>query len=98
MASASGAAPSDTPGAPGVLVLGCWQLEQQIGVGSFAVVWKARHAEDGRPAAVKEIRTEKLNKKLLESLESEVAVLRRLSSAHIVSLFDVEKARPAPPP
>eukprot|EP00877_Chromochloris_zofingiensis_P000465 jgi/Chrzof1/10419/UNPLg00345.t1 len=64
----------DTTAAPGKC-LGPWILEQQIGSGSFAVVWKARHQGTGTIAAVKEINTDTLNEKLQESLASEVTVL-----------------------
>ena len=48
----------------------------QIGSGSFAVVWKATRRVDGSTVAIKEINTEKLNGKLRESLESEIAILQ----------------------
>jgi serine/threonine protein kinase len=48
----------------------------QIGSGSFAVVWKATRRADGGIVAIKEINTEKLNAKLRESLESEIAILQ----------------------
>lgn len=79
----------DVPGAPGVVIKDVWELQEQIGKGSFAVVWKAQHRSDGRLAAVKEISTEKLNSKLQESLESEVAVLLRAKHQNIVKLYDV---------
>ncbi|MEW5316189.1 MAG: hypothetical protein WDW38_007574 [Sanguina aurantia] len=70
---------------------GVWQLEHLIGSGSFAVVWKAHHNVTGAPAAVKEINTEKLNKKLQESLASEIAVLRQARHQNIVGLLDMIK-------
>lgn len=79
----------DTPGAPGVVIKDVWELQEQIGKGSFAVVWKAKNLKDGRLAAVKEIPTERLNDKLAESLESEVAVLLRAKHPNIVELWDV---------
>lgn len=48
----------------------------QIGSGSFAVVWKATRRADDGIVAIKEINTEKLNGKLRESLESEIAILQ----------------------
>lgn len=73
---------------------GEWRLERRIGKGSFAHVYLARHVQDGRVAAVKEISTERLSRKLMESLESEVAVLMRAKHQNIVRLIDVDKARP----
>lgn len=89
----------DTPGAPGVVIKDVWELKEQIGKGSFAVVWKAQNRADGRlVAAVKEIATEKLNSKLTESLESEVAVLMRAKHPNIVALLEVQQVRPRPDP
>ena len=66
-----------------------WQLQQKIGQGSFAVVWKAVHAETGNFVAVKEISTDRLNKKLKQSLESEVSILKQIRHRNIVHLEDV---------
>lgn len=71
--------------------MGSWVLEGELGRGSFAVVWRARHATTGAPAAVKEINTDKLNKKLQESLASEVAVLSQTKHRNIVGLLDLLK-------
>ncbi|KIY95997.1 unc51-like kinase [Monoraphidium neglectum] len=71
--------------------VGSWIIEGELGRGSFAVVWRARHATTGAPAAVKEINTDKLNKKLQESLASEVAVLSQTKHRNIVGLLDLLK-------
>lgn len=73
--------------------VGNWLLEGELGRGSFAVVWRARNAATGAPAAVKEIATEKLNKKLQESLASEVAVLSQTKHRNVVGLLDLLKVR-----
>jgi len=73
--------------------VGNWLLEGELGRGSFAVVWRARHATSGAPAAVKEINTDKLNKKLQESLASEVAVLSQTKHRNVVGLLDLLKVR-----
>lgn len=86
------AAAMQPPGTSGRLV-GNWSIEQVIGSGSFAVVWKARHVVTGALAAVKEINTSKLNKKLQESLQSEIAVLERTKHTNIVCLLDLHKVR-----
>jgi len=93
--------PRPAPGAAGVQpspsgmartgVVGRWQLEAEIGSGSFAVVWRARHQETGQLAAVKEINTDKLNRKLQESLASEVHVLDQTKHPNIVGLLDLFK-------
>lgn len=73
--------------------IGNWLLDEgpPIGHGSFAKVYKARHRETQKVAAVKAINTERLNKKLIESLAGEIAVLQRVRHPHIVSLIEVIK-------
>lgn len=71
--------------------VGNWVLLEQIGSGSFAVVWKARHVDSGMEAAVKEINIDKLNKKLQESLASEISVLHRTQHPNVIALLDVLK-------
>jgi serine/threonine-protein kinase ULK/ATG1 len=73
--------------------VGDWVLGCHLGSGSFAVVWKARHALTGQVAAVKEINLARLNAKLRQSLDSEVSILRRISHANVVQLFDVVEAQ-----
>ncbi len=70
-------------------VVGSWRLEQPIGSGSFAVVWRARHCTSGVLAAVKEINTARLSGKLQASLASEVSVLQRTSHRNLVGLLDM---------
>ena len=74
-------------------VIGDWVLDQNIGAGSFAVVWKARHAMTGQVVAIKEISTDKLNKKLKLSLESEVSILKQITHKNIVQLLEVIEVR-----
>lgn len=74
-------------------IIGSWEILEVVGSGSFAIVWKARHITTGTLAAVKEILSDRLNKKLYESLESEIAVLQRLKHANIVGLLDLYKVR-----
>jgi serine/threonine-protein kinase ULK/ATG1 len=72
---------------------GQWVLEREIGSGSFAKVWAARHRQTQQVAAVKEINLDKLSKKLQESLASEVAVLKHTQHHNIVCLLDLIKVR-----
>ena len=65
----------------------------QIGSGSFAVVWKATRRNDGGTVAIKEINTEKLNSKLRESLESEIAILQRTHHPYIIRLYYLRRVR-----
>jgi serine/threonine protein kinase len=74
----------------GQRVIGEYIVTQQIGAGSFAVVWKAHHRQHpGFQVAIKEIATERLNKKLQESLRSEIAILRRTDHPNIIRLHDI---------
>lgn len=45
-------------------MVGDWELGQQIGIGSFSVVWYARNLATGQEAAVKEIPLGRLDAKL----------------------------------
>ncbi|XP_024359687.1 serine/threonine-protein kinase ATG1c isoform X2 [Physcomitrium patens] len=77
-------------GGGGQRVIGDYIVTQQIGSGSFAVVWKAHHKQHSAfQVAIKEIATEKLNKKLQESLRSEIAILRRTDHPNIIRLHDI---------
>ncbi len=71
-------------------MIGDYVATQQIGAGSFAVVWKAYHKQQPDfHLAIKEIITERLNKKLQESLRSEIAILRRTDHPNIIRLHDI---------
>ncbi|PRW60240.1 Serine threonine- kinase ATG1 [Chlorella sorokiniana] len=77
------------PQQQGLRTVGAWALGSHIGAGSFAIVWRARHTQTGQEAAVKEIALSKLNAKLRQSLESEVAILKRIRHENIVQLLEV---------
>lgn len=67
-----------------------WILDQRIGSGSFATVWKAFKAdEEAQVAAIKIIVTDKLSTKLRQSLGSEISILKRISHQNVVHLFEV---------
>lgn len=76
-------------GSGGGRVIGDYNVTQQIGTGSFAVVWKAHHKQRPGVVAIKEIATERLNKKLQESLKSEIEILRRAKHPNIIKLHDI---------
>ncbi|KAK2657765.1 hypothetical protein Ddye_010817 [Dipteronia dyeriana] len=76
--------------APGrVRVVGDYLVGRQIGSGSFSVVWHARHRVHGTEVAIKEIATGRLNKKLQESLMSEIFILKRINHRNIIRLHDI---------
>ena len=68
--------------------VGSYTLGQQLGRGSFAVVWRGRHNGTGAAVAVKEINTGLLNAKLRQSLECEVSILQRVEHRNIVRLHE----------
>jgi len=70
-------------------IVGDYVVGKQIGAGSFSVVWHARHKVHGTEVAIKEIATLRLNKKLQESLMSEIFILKRINHPNIISLHDI---------
>ncbi|SCU87735.1 LAMI_0D07272g1_1 [Lachancea mirantina] len=72
-------------------------LEAEIGKGSFATVYKGRLIDNNETKnkdsiAVKVVsRTKLKNKKLLENLEIEIAILKKIKHPHIVGLMDCER-------
>ncbi|XP_030473993.1 serine/threonine-protein kinase ATG1c [Syzygium oleosum] len=73
-------------------VIGDYLVGRQIGSGSFSLVWHARHRVHGTEVAIKEIATGKLNKKLQESLMSEIHILGRINHPNIIRLHDIIEA------
>ncbi|KAI7755122.1 hypothetical protein M8C21_025992 [Ambrosia artemisiifolia] len=71
--------------------VGDYVVGRQLGSGSFSVVWHARHKVHGTEVAIKEIVTGKLNKKLEESLISEIDILRNINHPNIIRLHDMIK-------
>uniref|UniRef100_A0A1J3GV99 Serine/threonine-protein kinase ATG1 n=1 Tax=Noccaea caerulescens TaxID=107243 RepID=A0A1J3GV99_NOCCA len=70
-------------------VVGDYLVGRQIGSGSFSVVWEARHRFHGTVVAIKEIAMGRLNKKLQDSLMSEIFILRRINHPNIIRLLDM---------
>lgn len=77
-------------GVKGQRAIGDYIVTRQIGSGSFAVVWKGYHKQHpGFDVAIKEIATERLNRKLQESLRREIAILQRIDHPNIIKLHDI---------
>lgn len=74
-------------------MIGDYLVGRQIGSGSFSVVWHARHRVHGTEVAIKEIATGRLNKKLQESLMSEIFILKRINHSNIIRLHDIIEVR-----
>lgn len=69
-----------------------YTLQQKLGSGSFAVVYKGVK-QDAPPVAIKAIQrnSDKLTPKVLQNLEIEIAILRTYRHPNIVCLHDVQK-------
>jgi len=76
-------------GGGGGRVIGDYSVGKQIGSGSFSVVWHARHRVHGTEVAIKEIAISRLNKKLQESLMSEIVILKQIHHPNIIRLHDI---------
>ncbi|KAM7263675.1 hypothetical protein ACFE04_001358 [Oxalis oulophora] len=70
-------------------VVGEYLVGKQIGSGSFSVVWHARHRVEGHEVAIKEINMSRLNRKLQDSLMSEIFILKRINHPNIIRLHDI---------
>lgn len=66
-------------------------LGQTIGKGSFATVYRGQLQGRSAPVAIKCVHRTHLNrdKRLLENFEAEMAILKKMSHPHVVSLIDV---------
>ncbi|KAK9370908.1 hypothetical protein V1509DRAFT_651121 [Lipomyces kononenkoae] len=83
VSTSSGAPPMDYS-------IGNYRIGSEIGRGSFANVYKGVHMKTQTAVAIKSVVRAKLNKKLLENLESEIKILKTLSHPHIVALMDCQ--------
>ncbi|XP_031486063.1 serine/threonine-protein kinase ATG1c-like isoform X2 [Nymphaea colorata] len=70
-------------------VIGDYKVCEQVGSGSFSVVWRATHRSTGSVFAIKEIQMQRLTKKLQESLLSEIVILRKINHPNIIRLHDI---------
>ena len=72
-------------------IIGDFVIENEIGKGSFATVYKGFRLSNGQSVAVKVISKEKLNKRLLQNLEAEISIMRSCSHDNIVELIETRK-------
>ncbi|KAH8820064.1 hypothetical protein F5884DRAFT_849344 [Xylogone sp. PMI_703] len=70
------------------VTVGSFVVEDEIGTGSFASVFRGHHKSTGALVAVKSVNLSKLNKKLKENLYCEIEILKGLHHPHIVALID----------
>ncbi|ESQ45092.1 hypothetical protein EUTSA_v10010160mg [Eutrema salsugineum] len=73
-------------------VIGDYAVGRQIGSGSFSVVWEGRHLVHGTVVAIKEIAMSRLNKKLQDSLMSEIFILKKINHPNIIRFIDMIEA------
>lgn len=70
--------------------VGGYILDKKIGKGSFAEVWKGKVEATGECVAVKVISRQTIQE--TAQLKQEVAVLKKLTSPHIVRFRDLKKS------
>lgn len=72
-------------------MVGEFALHRKLGSGSFASVYLGVSSADGRTAAIKAIKSERLTKKVKDNLDVEISILSSFSHPHIVQMFNVLK-------
>lgn len=70
--------------------VGAYNIDDLIGAGSFAKVFRGQHRASGTVVAVKAITRARLNRKLMDNLESEIAILKTVKHPNIVALHDIQ--------
>ncbi|KAJ1980645.1 Serine/threonine-protein kinase [Dimargaris cristalligena] len=71
-----------------VVRVGDYVIGSEIGRGSFASVYKGYNKITNLTVAIKSVARSQLTKKLLENLESEIAILKKARHENVVELLD----------
>ncbi|KAK5173349.1 Serine/threonine-protein kinase [Saxophila tyrrhenica] len=71
--------------------IGEFERGKEIGRGSFANVYMAKHRKKKSYAAVKVVIMARVNSRLKVNLDSEIAILRAMDHPHVVALFATQK-------
>ncbi|GAA5961702.1 hypothetical protein JCM21900_000638 [Sporobolomyces salmonicolor] len=71
--------------------IGPYLIGEEIGRGSFATVYQGERYDTRALVAIKSVIRSKLTTKLLENLESEISILKRITHRNIVELKDCLK-------
>jgi len=66
-----------------------YNIGDELGRGSFSIVYKAHHKKDVKDWAVKVVDKEKLGPKKMEMIETEIEILSKLTNSHIIRLEEV---------
>ncbi|CAG8957005.1 hypothetical protein HYFRA_00012485 [Hymenoscyphus fraxineus] len=72
--------------------IGSFTIEEKIGKGSFASVYRGTHKKDGAVVAIKSVTLGALNEKLKANLYCEIEILKALHHPHIVGLIDCRES------
>lgn len=64
--------------------------ESELGRGSFATVYKGFHEATQTPVAIKAVYRDRLNKKLAESLQLEIKIMKHFQHPNMVQLYDIQ--------
>eukprot|EP00124_Ichthyophonus_hoferi_P000584 Ihof_evm18s22 gene=Ihof_evmTU18s22 len=70
-----------------------YNWDSEIGSGSYALVFKGRHIEDGSVVAIKRVNFARLKKKLRENLQREIEILKDMRHPNIVQLYDATETK-----
>jgi len=82
-------APTEAQASPERTLAGRYRLGARIGAGGMGVVYRAEQLPIGRPVAVKLLRAERYyHPTAAQRFEREAQALSRLSSPHLVTLYD----------
>ena len=73
-----------------------YRLEQTLGSGATATVYRATDLKHGRPVALKVLRREMLDAEGLQRFDDEIRLAARLTHPHIVPVLDSGRAGHAP--
>ncbi|RKF77754.1 Serine/threonine-protein kinase ATG1 [Golovinomyces cichoracearum] len=73
-------------------IVGGFSIDDEIGKGSFATVFRGQHKATGALVAIKSVNLSKLNKKLKENLYTEIEILKGLHHPHAVALIDCRES------